>query len=134
MEHFFGDGKDKGLPIDLDSVRGIPQTWDQKFAASLYCRSALGKMNMLAGTNFTDPAVQKHHGHVGFGLSATDVYHRNLDEDNWIRRCLPPPNGRTWSFPRCEKRFVEFHVGRRFGGAVNKDQTGLFSDSHEAQP
>jgi len=50
MEHFFGDGKDAGLP--LDSVRGIPQTWDQKFAASLYCRSALGKMNMLAGTNF----------------------------------------------------------------------------------
>jgi hypothetical protein len=26
------------------------------------------------------------------------------------------------------------HVGGRFGGPVNKDQTGLFSESHEAQP
>jgi hypothetical protein len=28
---------------------------------------------------------------------------------------------------------IPFHVGRRTGWAVNKDQTGLFSDSHEAQ-
>jgi hypothetical protein len=36
--------------------------------------------------------------------------------------------------PAVRKEIRRVHVGRRFGGPVNKDQTGLFSDSHEAQP
>jgi len=36
--------------------------------------------------------------------------------------------------PAVRKEIRRVHVGRRFGGAVNKDQTGLFSDSHEAEP
>lgn len=36
--------------------------------------------------------------------------------------------------PAVRKEIRRVHVGRRFGGAANKDQTGLFSDSHEAKP
>ena len=36
--------------------------------------------------------------------------------------------------PAVRKEIRRVRVGRRFGGPANKDQTGLFSDSHEAQP
>jgi hypothetical protein len=36
--------------------------------------------------------------------------------------------------PAVRKEIRRVHMGRRLGVAVNKDQTGLFSDSHEAQP
>ena len=36
--------------------------------------------------------------------------------------------------PAVRKEIRRVHSGRRLEWAVNKDQTGLFSDSHEAQP
>jgi hypothetical protein len=36
--------------------------------------------------------------------------------------------------PAVRKEIRRVHVGRRLGVAVNKDQTGLFSDSHESYP
>jgi hypothetical protein len=36
--------------------------------------------------------------------------------------------------PAVRKEIRRVHMGWRLGAAVNKDQTGLFSDSHEAQP
>jgi hypothetical protein len=36
--------------------------------------------------------------------------------------------------PAVRKEIRRVQLGRRLGWAVNKGQTGLFSDSHEAQP